>query len=81
MDIILFQSLLFWIDIFSSINKWKSVAAIIMQAETNFFILFEKIIEYSGFAVKVVLSSPGVGPSPRIKISLFLLSICADYLI
>ena len=52
-----------------------------MQAETNFFILFEKIIEYSGFAVKVVLSSPGVGPSPRIKISLFLLSICADYLI
>ena len=52
-----------------------------MQAETNFFILFEKLIEYSGFAVKVVLSSPAVGPSPTIKISLFLLSICADYLI
>ena len=32
-------------------------------------------------AVNVVSSNPCVGPSPKIKISLFLLSVCTDELI
>ena len=41
----------------------------------------EKLIEYLVSAVNVVSSNRCVRPSPRIKISLFLLSTCADELI
>ena len=36
------------------------------------------MIGYFASAVNVVLSNPCVGQSPRIKISLFLLSTCTD---
>ena len=40
-----------------------------------------KLIGYLASAVNIVSSNPYVGPSPRIKISLFLSSICTDELI
>ena len=40
-----------------------------------------KLIEYLASGVNVVSSNACVGPSPRIKISLFLLSTCTDELI
>ena len=51
-----------------------------MQAQTEYFILFSKSNEYI-FSADSVCSSPCVGPSPRIKISFFLLSIFVDELI
>ena len=40
-----------------------------------------KLIGYLAFAVNVVSSNPCVGYSPRIKIFLFLLSICTNEII
>ena len=40
-----------------------------------------KVIQYFFSAVSVVSSNPCVGPSPRIKISFFLLSPCREELI
>ena len=37
-----------------------------------------KLIKYFASAINAVFSNPCVGPPPRIKIALFLLSICAD---
>ena len=45
-----------------------------------FFYDREKLVEYSAFALNVVLSNPCVAPRPGVKIFLFLLSICADEL-
>ena len=39
-----------------------------------------KLIGYMASAVNIVSSNPCVGPSPRIEVSLFLLSICTDEL-
>ena len=52
-----------------------------MKTKQNLLCNLEKLIEYSDFAVKVVLSNRCAGPLPRIKLSLFLLSIIIDELI
>ena len=46
-----------------------------------FFFGCVKLLGYIAFAAKVVSSNPCVGPSPRIKMSLFLLLKCTDELI
>ena len=51
------------------------------RLNTNLFPDCVKLIRYVAFAVYVVSSNPCVGPSPRIKVSLFLLSIYTDNLI
>ena len=58
--------------IFVALTNKKTVAPIIMQ---NFLFDLEKLIEYSPSVGTVVSSNPCVGPLPRIKISLFLLSV------
>ena len=51
------------------------------RRNTNILFGCIKLIEYSAFAFNVASNYPCVGPSPRIKISLFLLSTCTDELI
>ena len=51
------------------------------RLNTNLFPDYVKSILYLAPAVNVVSSNPSVGPLPRSKISLFLLSICTDELI
>ena len=51
-----------------------------MRAQTEFVIIFSKIIEHIFFADSVC-SNPCVGPLPRIKIYSFLLSIFLNELI
>ena len=45
---------------------------------TNLFLGCVKLLKCFASAVNAVTSNPYVGPSTRIKISLFLLSICTD---
>ena len=52
-----------------------------MKVYTNLFCDPDKLIESSASPVNVVLYNPCVGPLPRIKIFLFLLSVCTDKLI
>ena len=52
-----------------------------MQTYANVFPDFVKLIEYLSPVVIVVLSKPDVGPATRIKIFLFLLSICTEELL
>ena len=47
----------------------------------NLFRKCVKLIAYLASAVKVVSSNPCIGPLPRIKVCLCLLSICTDELI
>ena len=62
----LFQSILFRADIFLEHQQIRNCV---------------KLIGYLVSAVNTVSSNPCVGPSPIIKISLFLLSICTDKLL
>ena len=58
------------------INKWKTVASIIMQIEQNFFLDLEKLIRCSVSAVIVVLSNPLLDFHQELRyLSFFLLSI------
>ena len=47
----------------------------------NLFLDSVKLIDYFFSAVNVVLSNPCAEPSPRIRISFFLLSTCTEELI
>ena len=51
------------------------------RPNTNLFPHCVKSIGHFAYAINVVSSNPWAGPSPRIKISLVLLSICTDELI
>ena len=51
------------------------------RLNTNLFLDCAKLTGYFATAVNVVSSNPCVGPSPRIKISFHLISICTDELI
>ena len=58
------------------INKWKTVASIIMQIEQNFFLDLEKLVRCSVSAVIVVLSNPLLDFHQELRyLSFFLLPI------
>ena len=59
----------------------KLLLSLQCRLNTNLFLGCVKLIEYLAAAVNVVSSTPCVGPSPRIEISLFSLSICTDQFI
>ena len=65
---------------FFTINKQITVCSIMMQIQTELFLMLCKKYEYI-FPALSICSNPCVGPSPKIKISFFLFSIFVEGLI
>ena len=67
--------------IFVALKNKKLLLPLYCRLNVNLSPDCVKLIEYIASAVNVVSSNPYVGPLPRIKKSLFLISICKDLLI
>ena len=65
---------------FCTINKKITSCAIIIQAETIFFLVAVRLNKCIFSVVNVVPANPCVGLSSRNKISFFLLSTCIEKL-
>ena len=66
---------------FCALTNQKLLLLLQCRLNTNLLFGCVKLMGYLASAGNVVSSNPGLGPLPRIKISLFLLSICTDNLI
>ena len=67
--------------IFVALKNKKLLLPLYCRLNVNLSPDCVKLIEYIASAVNVVSSNPYAGPLPRIKKSLFLISICKDLLI
>ena len=66
--------------IFLALTNKKLLLPIQWKLKQIFLLVLEKLNEYLASPVYVVSSNTCIGPLPRIKISLFLSSICKDEL-